>query len=70
MIVMGGAHLQPIVALIAGVLIARVKAVPSQPGFTEIRIPGEQSARNRQRLAHDGIDIDRLVYERLGALAG
>ena len=53
-----------------GALIARVKAVPSQPGFAEIRIPGEQSARNRRRLMAEGIGIDRLVYERLGALAG
>ncbi len=53
-----------------GALIARVKAVPCQPGFAEIRIPGEQSARNRRRLMAEGIGIDRLVYERLGALAG
>ena len=53
-----------------GALIARVKGVPTQPGFAEIRIPGEQSARNRQRLLRAGIDIDRLVYDRLAALAG
>ena len=51
-------------------LIARVKAVPCQAGFAEIRIPGEQSARNRRRLTADGLDIDRLVYDQLGALAG
>ncbi len=51
-------------------LIARVKAVPCQPGFAEIRIPGEQSAKNRQRHLRDGLDIDRLVYERLHVLAG
>jgi LDH2 family malate/lactate/ureidoglycolate dehydrogenase len=51
-------------------LITRVKAVPCQPGFAEIRIPGEQSARNRERLAREGLDIDRLVFERLNALAG
>jgi LDH2 family malate/lactate/ureidoglycolate dehydrogenase len=53
-----------------GALIARVKAVPAHPGVAEIRIPGEQSARNRQRLLRDGIDIDRLVHDRLTALAG
>lgn len=53
-----------------GALIARVKAVPTQPGFAEIRIPGEQSVRNRQRLLKDGLDIDRLVYDKLHALAG
>jgi LDH2 family malate/lactate/ureidoglycolate dehydrogenase len=51
-------------------LIARVKAVPPQPGFAEIRIPGEQSARNRERLAREGLTIDRLVYDRLTTLAG
>src|SRR6266852_6965176 len=51
-------------------LIARVKAVPPLPGFAEIRIPGEQSARNRRRLTRDGLDIDRLVYDRLNAMAG
>jgi LDH2 family malate/lactate/ureidoglycolate dehydrogenase len=51
-------------------LIARVKAVPRQPGFAEIRIPGEQSARNRRRLAQEGLDIDRLVYDKLQAIAG
>jgi len=53
-----------------GALIGRVKAVPTQPGVAEIRIPGEQSARNRRRLMREGIDIDRLVYDRLTALAG
>lgn len=51
-------------------LIARVKAVPRQPGVAEIRIPGEQSARNRERLGREGIEIDRLVHDRLAALAG
>ena len=41
-------------------LIARVKAVPPLPGFSEIRIPGER----------EGLDIDRLVLDRLTALAG
>ncbi len=53
-----------------GALIARVKAVPPFPGFAEIRIPGEQSAHNRERLAREGLEIDRLVYDRLTALAG
>jgi len=51
-------------------LITRVKAVPGQPGVAEIRIPGEQSARNRQRLAREGLDIDGLVYDRLNQLDG
>ena len=51
-------------------LIARVKAVPPLPGVAEIRIPGEQSAKNRERLSREGLDIDRLVYDRLTAMAG
>ena len=51
-------------------LIVRVKAVPPLPGFSEIRIPGEQSAKNRRRLMREGLDIDRLVYDQLGTLAG
>jgi LDH2 family malate/lactate/ureidoglycolate dehydrogenase len=51
-------------------LIARVKAVPRQPGVAEIRIPGEQSVTNRERLLREGLEIDRLIYDRLTALAG
>jgi LDH2 family malate/lactate/ureidoglycolate dehydrogenase len=51
-------------------LIERVKAVPRAPGVAEIRIPGEQSARNRQRLKEAGLDIDQLVYDELHRLAG
>lgn len=51
-------------------LIERVKAVPPQAGVREIRIPGEQSARNRERLLRDGLDIDRLVYDELTRYAG
>jgi LDH2 family malate/lactate/ureidoglycolate dehydrogenase len=51
-------------------LIARVKAVPRAAGVAEIRIPGENSARNRERLAREGIDIDGLVYDALNRLAG
>jgi len=38
--------------------------------MTKIRIPGEQSARNRERLSREGLMIDRLVFDRLEALAG
>jgi LDH2 family malate/lactate/ureidoglycolate dehydrogenase len=51
-------------------LIARVKAVPRAPGIAEIRIPGESSARNRERLSREGLDIDQLVYDELHRLAG
>jgi LDH2 family malate/lactate/ureidoglycolate dehydrogenase len=51
-------------------LITRVKRIPCQDGVAEIRIPGEHSARNRERLLRQGLDIDRLVYDRLIAMAG
>jgi LDH2 family malate/lactate/ureidoglycolate dehydrogenase len=51
-------------------LIARVKAVPRAPGVPEIRIPGENSARSRERLTQEGLDIDQLVYDELHRLAG
>ena len=51
-------------------LIERVKAVPRAPGVKEIRIPGENSARNRERLSKDGLDIDQLVYDELHRMGG
>jgi LDH2 family malate/lactate/ureidoglycolate dehydrogenase len=51
-------------------LIARVKAVPRAAGVAEIRIPGEMSARNRERLSREGLDIDGLVYTALHRFAG
>jgi LDH2 family malate/lactate/ureidoglycolate dehydrogenase len=51
-------------------LIARVKAVPRAAGIAEIRIPGEQSARNRELLSRQGLDVDGLVYTALHRMAG
>jgi LDH2 family malate/lactate/ureidoglycolate dehydrogenase len=51
-------------------LIGRIKSVPTAPGFSEIRIPGERAFRSRERLLRDGIEVDRLVYDALAALAG
>jgi LDH2 family malate/lactate/ureidoglycolate dehydrogenase len=49
-------------------LIDRIKATPRQPGFDEIRIPGERAFRNREHALRDGIEIDRVVYEALKSL--
>jgi LDH2 family malate/lactate/ureidoglycolate dehydrogenase len=49
-------------------LIARVKANPRAPGITEIRIPGEHSARHRQRALRDGLELDRAVVSALEKL--
>ncbi|MGC2202830.1 MAG: Ldh family oxidoreductase [Stellaceae bacterium] len=49
-------------------LVDRIKATPRQPGVAEIRIPGERAFRARERALQDGIEIDRAIYDALGAL--
>jgi LDH2 family malate/lactate/ureidoglycolate dehydrogenase len=49
-------------------LIDRIKATPRRTGVSEIRIPGERAVRSRDRSLREGIEIDRRVYEALGAL--
>ena len=49
-------------------LVARIKATPRQPGVDEILIPSERAFRERARRRVVGIDIDKLVYDRLAAL--
>ena len=49
-------------------LLDRVKATPRAPGVDEIRIPSERAFANRARALLHGIEIDRLVYDALGAL--
>jgi LDH2 family malate/lactate/ureidoglycolate dehydrogenase len=51
-----------------GELIERIKTTPRQPEVSEIRTPGERAFRSRERVLREGIEIDRLVYEALGAL--
>jgi LDH2 family malate/lactate/ureidoglycolate dehydrogenase len=49
-------------------LIERIKATPRQPGVEEIRIPSERASRCRERALREGLEIDRLVFDALGAL--
>jgi LDH2 family malate/lactate/ureidoglycolate dehydrogenase len=49
-------------------LIERVKATPRRAGVDEIRIPSERAFRTRERLAREGLQIDRLVYDQLRAM--
>jgi LDH2 family malate/lactate/ureidoglycolate dehydrogenase len=49
-------------------MLARVKATARQPGVDEIRLPGERSFRERERLRREGIEIDRKIYDALIAL--
>lgn len=49
--------------------IATIKATPRAAGVTEIRIPGERGYRTRERLAREGVEIDRKIHNALGRLA-
>jgi L-2-hydroxycarboxylate dehydrogenase (NAD+) len=49
-------------------MVAKVKATPRQPGVDEIRLPGERSARERERLRREGLEIDRKIYDALLAV--
>jgi len=49
-------------------MLARVKATARQPGVDEIRLPGERSARERERHRKEGIEIDRRIYDALLAV--
>jgi LDH2 family malate/lactate/ureidoglycolate dehydrogenase len=51
-----------------GELIEQIKAIPRQPGVSEIRIPGERAFRERERSLREGIEIDRVVHQALTAL--
>lgn len=49
-------------------LIDRIKATPRRADVPEILIPSERAFRERERRRSEGIDVDRLVFERLSAL--
>ncbi|MGH8634827.1 MAG: Ldh family oxidoreductase [Burkholderiales bacterium] len=49
-------------------LIEVVRAVPSLDSRAPVRIPSEQSFRERARRRKEGIEVDRAVYDRLRAL--
>jgi LDH2 family malate/lactate/ureidoglycolate dehydrogenase len=49
--------------------IAVIKATPRQDGVDEIRIPGECAYRERTRLAREGLEIDRRIFDALAVLA-
>ena len=49
-------------------MLAKVKAAPRQPGVDEIRLPGERALRERARLAREGLEIERKIYEALLAV--
>jgi len=49
-------------------MLAEVKAAKKQPGVTNIRLPSEHSFATRARLRHEGVEIDRKIYDALRAV--
>ncbi|NND49596.1 MAG: Ldh family oxidoreductase [Rhizobiales bacterium] len=49
-------------------LIARIKETPRQPGIEEIRIPSERAQAERARRLETGIEVDRVVYDKISEL--
>ena len=49
-------------------MVRQIKSMPRQPGVSEIRIPGERAARERERRRREGIVLERTVVEALTAL--
>jgi len=47
--------------------LARVKAVPPAPGFSEVLIPGEPEARAREQRQRDGVEIEAATVEAIRA---
>jgi LDH2 family malate/lactate/ureidoglycolate dehydrogenase len=50
-------------------LIERIKATPRRSGVDDIRIPSERAFRCRERALHDGLEIDRVVFDALVTLS-
>ena len=46
----------------------RIKATPRRPGVDDIRIPSERAFHSRERALHEGLEIDRVVFDALVAL--
>jgi len=51
-------------------LIERIKVTPRRPGVDDIRIPSERAFHSRERALHEGLEIDRMVFDALVALRG
>src|SRR4029453_15491210 len=49
-------------------LVERNKATPRRPGLDDIRIPSERAFHSRERALHEGLEIDRVVFDTLVAL--
>jgi LDH2 family malate/lactate/ureidoglycolate dehydrogenase len=50
-------------------LLTRIRALPRQPGVSEIRIPSERGFREREIRRRQGIVVKKQVVERLRAMS-
>jgi LDH2 family malate/lactate/ureidoglycolate dehydrogenase len=50
--------------------LLEVKSSPLAPGYSEIRIPGERSFRERERRLREGVPIEEVVWRDATSLAG
>lgn len=50
-------------------LIAAMKALPREPGVSEILVPGERGDRTFARRSRDGIPISRATFDDLKRVA-
>jgi LDH2 family malate/lactate/ureidoglycolate dehydrogenase len=50
--------------------MARIKATPTQPGVSEIRLPSENAHRQRARNLREGLVLEVKIYDGLTKLAG
>ena len=53
----------------ADALAAVIKSLPLQPGFDEIRLPGERAARTEAARRKSGIPISEKLWEELRTMA-
>ncbi len=51
----------------ADAIMARIKATPPAPGFTEVLLPGEPEARARAERSQRGIDVPEKTWEAIRA---
>jgi LDH2 family malate/lactate/ureidoglycolate dehydrogenase len=49
-------------------LLGRIRSTPTQPGVDEVRIPSERAYAEREVRRRSGIELERVLYERLNAL--
>jgi LDH2 family malate/lactate/ureidoglycolate dehydrogenase len=49
-------------------LLERIRSTATQPGIRRVRVPSERAFAERARRRESGIDLERVLYDRLNAL--